>query len=96
MDPFSLGIAAASAGLSFFGDRAQSDQALRSRNQQIRIQNRQARIATQLQNQQIRDRNRYAAEEFAKENSLLSSRLDLTEMLLIKHIWQKTCVCKIS
>jgi hypothetical protein len=75
IDPFSLGIAAASAGLGFFGDKAKSDQALRSRNQQIRIQNRQARVATQLQNQQIRDRNRYAAEEFAKRKQLAQQQI---------------------
>ena len=75
MDLFSLGIAAAGAGLDFFGNRAKSDQALRSRNQQIRIQNKQARIATQLQNQQIRDRNRYAAEEFAKRTQLAKQQI---------------------
>jgi hypothetical protein len=75
MDLFSLGIAAAGAGLDFFGNRAKSQQALRSRNQQIRIQNRQARIATELQNQQIRDRNAYAAQEYEQRKRLAKQQI---------------------
>lgn len=77
IDPFSLGIAAVSAGLGFFGERAQSQQALRSRNKQIKIQNRQARLATQLQNQQIRDRNAYAAQEFEQRKQLAKQQIGL-------------------
>ena len=64
MDPFSLGIAAASAGLSFFGKQQESQQALGARNRAIRQQNRQARESTRLQNLMIADRNRYAAQEY--------------------------------
>lgn len=64
MDPFSLGIAAASAGLSFFGKQQESQQALSQRNRQIRFQNRQARENVRLQNLMIADRNRYAQQEY--------------------------------
>ena len=64
MDPFSLGIAAASAGLGFFGKQQESQQALSARNRAIRLQNRQARESTRLQNLMIADRNRYAAQEY--------------------------------
>ena len=70
MDPFSLGIAVAGAGLDFFGKHQQSQSALRQRNRAIKIQNRQAREATRLQNQQIRDRNRYAMYEFEQRKRL--------------------------
>ena len=70
IDPFSLGVAAVSSGLGFFGNRAKSQQAMRSRNQQIKIQNRQARAARDLQNQQIRDRNRYSMYEFEQRKRI--------------------------
>lgn len=75
MDPFSLGIAVAGAGLDFFGKQSAASSELRQRNRAIKIQNKQARIATQLQNQQIRDRNRYAAEEFAKRTQLAKQQI---------------------
>jgi hypothetical protein len=74
MDPFSLGIAAASAGLSFFGKQQESQQALSQRNRQIRFQNRQARENTRLQNLMIADRNRYAAEEYQTRVNLYNQQ----------------------
>ena len=70
MDPFSLGIAVAGAGLDFFGKKMSADSQLRQRNRAIKIQNRQAREATRLQNQQIRDRNRYSMYEFEMRKRL--------------------------
>lgn len=64
MDPFSLGIAAASAGLQFFGDYSKSQQGLSQRNRSIRFQNKARRQRTNLQNLQIADRNRYKANEY--------------------------------
>ena len=64
IDPFSLGIAAVSSGLGFFGNRSAADSQRRQRNQQIKLQNRAASEERRLQNLQIRDRNRYAAEEY--------------------------------
>lgn len=70
IDPFSLGVAAVSAGLGFFGEQQKSQQALSARNRAIRLQNRQARESTRLQNLMIADRNRYAVQEY-------QSRVDL-------------------
>lgn len=70
MDPFSLGIAVAGAGLDFFGKKMSADSQLRQRNRAIKIQNRQAREATRLQNQQIRDRNRYSMYEYEMRKRL--------------------------
>ena len=75
MDLFSLGIAAAGAGLDFFGNRAKSQSALRQRNRAIKIQNRQAREATRLQNQQIRDRNKYSMYEYEMRKRLGKQQL---------------------
>ena len=74
MDPFSLGIAAVSSGLSFFGKQQESQQALSQRNRQIRFQNRQARESTRLQNLMIADRNRYAAEEYQTRVNLYNQQ----------------------
>ena len=77
LDPISLGIAAVSAGLNFFGNKSKADSALRQRNRAIKIQNRQARVATDLQNQQIRDRNAYAQYEFEVRKRLGKQQLGL-------------------
>ena len=77
MDPFSLAIAAGQAGLSFFGERAKSEQARASRNQQIKIQNKQAKQQRDSQNQQIRDQNAYRMYEYNTKKKLGQQQLGL-------------------
>jgi len=74
IDPFSLGVAAVSAGLGFFGEQQKSQQALSARNRAIRLQNRQARESTRLQNLMIADRNRYAAQEYQTRVNLYNQQ----------------------
>ena len=74
IDPFSLGIAAVSSGLGFFGKQQESQQALSARNRAIRQQNRQARESTRLQNLMIADRNRYAAQEYQTRINLYNQQ----------------------
>lgn len=74
IDPFSLGVAAVSAGLGFFGEQQKSQQALSARNRSIRLQNRQARESTRLQNLMIADRNRYAAQEYQTRVNLYNQQ----------------------
>jgi len=79
MDPISLGLAAASAGLSFFGEQQKSQQALSARNRAIRLQNKQARESTRLQNLMIADRNRYAAQEYQTRVNLYNQQKDFNQ-----------------
>ena len=77
MDPFSLAIAAGQAGLSFFGERAKSEQARASRNQEIKIKNKQAKLQRDIKNQQIRDQNAYRMYEHNMKKKLGQQQLGL-------------------
>jgi hypothetical protein len=79
IDPFSLGIAAVSSGLGFFGKQQESRQAMDARNRAIRLQNRQARESTRLQNLMIADRNRYAAEEYETRVGLYNKQREFNQ-----------------
>ena len=75
IDPFSLGIAAASAGLGFFNDRNKSNTAYKQAKRQHRMQMQQAIERTNLQNQQIEAQNAYAAYEYEQRKKIAKQQI---------------------
>lgn len=76
IDPFSLGIAAASAGLGFFNQKNRSDTAYRQAKRQHRMQMRQAIERTHLQNQQIQAQNAYAQYEYDQRKKIAQKQIE--------------------
>ena len=70
IDPFSLGVAAISAGLGFFGKKQASDNQYKQAKRQHKLSMRQAMERTRLQNDQIRAQNEYAKYEYEERKKL--------------------------
>ena len=74
-----IGLGLASAGLSFFGQKSQSDRAYKQAKQQTKFQNAQAAQARNFQNLQIRKQNEYAAKAYETQKQLYQTQLQFNQ-----------------